>query len=221
MEATEKINEIRQQVALCTKCKLHLSRRNVVPGEGPVDCDIMFIGEAPGFHENEEGKPFVGAAGKLLDELLAHAGLDREKVFITNVVKCRPPTNRDPEEEELLACHPFLTAQMTTINPKMIVTLGRFSMAKFFGNGKVSNIHGHPRSVNGRLIVPMYHPAAALHQPTLRSVLLEDFSKLPGFINLVDSVQPESSADVKVPVNATTEQDKPEQNNIQQLNLFG
>lgn len=186
MEVDRVILEIREQVSVCTKCKLNLSRNKVVPGEGPANSQVMFIGEAPGFHENNQGKPFVGAAGSFLDELLAKANLKREEVFITNVIKCRPPANRDPELEELEACRPYLEAQIAAINPKVIVTLGRFSMGYFIENGKISAIHGHPRTVNGRLIVPMYHPAAALHQPALRNTLLEDFSRLPQWLNADD-----------------------------------
>ena len=182
MEAIKQLNEIRQQVSECKKCKLHLTRNRSVPGEGPAESRVMLIGEGPGFHENEQGKPFVGQAGKFLDELLGYAGLTREGVFITNVVKCRPPGNRDPELEELVACRPYLEEQMGIINPPVIVTLGRFSMAHFILDGKISTIHGKPVTINGRLIVPMYHPAAALHQPALKSVLIEDFKKLPGII---------------------------------------
>ncbi len=156
----------------------------------------MFIGEGPGFHEDQQGRPFVGAAGKFLEELLANAGLKRNDVFITNVVKCRPPGNRDPQEDELIACANYLDRQIEIINPEVIVTLGRFSMAKFFGNVKISQIHGQARMINERLIVAMFHPAAALHQPGLKSTLIDDFSKLPGFLKTItkkeDEVQKQS-----------------------------
>ena len=142
----------------------------------------MFIREGPGFHENMQGRPFVGAAGDFLVELLASIGLKREQVFITNVVKCRPPGNRDPGPEELQACLPYLEKQLQIINPKVVVTLGRFSMAHFIQNAKISEIHGQPIRVKGTLVVPFYHPAAALHRPSLRSVLEEDFAKLPDMI---------------------------------------
>ncbi len=220
MDAEKVIMDVRKQVAGCTKCKLNLSRNKVVPGEGPANSQIMFIGEAPGFHENNQGQPFVGAAGSFLDELLAKAGLKREEVFITNVIKCRPPANRDPEPEELEACRPYLDAQIEAINPKVIVTLGRFSMAYFIENGKISAIHGHPRIVNGRLVVPMYHPAAALHQPALRSTLLEDFNKIPDFIHGNDNPhfeQPEPK-----PITSQDPEVKPELKDYQgkQLSLF-
>ncbi len=178
-----KLDEIAAKVAKCTDCNLHFSRKNAVPGEGPLNSKVMFIGEGPGFHENQQGKPFVGAAGKFLDELLLNANLSRNEVFITNVVKCRPPGNRDPLPEELEACGEYLDNQIEVINPNVIVTLGRFSMAKFFGNVKISHIHGQAKTVNERLVVAMYHPAAALHQPSLKNIIIEDFKKLPDIIN--------------------------------------
>ena len=182
MNAEEKLKEIAGEVAGCTACKLHQSRKVAVPGEGPGNADLMFIGEGPGFHENEQGRPFVGAAGKFLEELLGTIGLSREDVFIGNVVKCRPPGNRDPLPEEIEACSGYLERQMEAISPKVIITLGRFSMARYFPNAKISQIHGQPKEIDGRLIVPMYHPAAALHQPSLRSVVKGDFAMLPGMI---------------------------------------
>ena len=182
MNTKEKLDRIADQVSVCESCDLHLSRKNAVFGEGPIDSKVMFIGEGPGFHENQLGRPFVGAAGKFLDELLLIANLSRESVFITNVVKCRPPGNRDPLPEELLACSIFLDEQIAMINPLVIVTLGRFSMAKFLGNVKISQIHGLAKPVNNRLIVAMYHPAAALHQPSLKNLIIQDFQKLPEYI---------------------------------------
>jgi DNA polymerase len=148
-----------------------------------VDAEIMFIGEGPGFHENEQGLPFVGAAGRFLEELLQSIGLERGQVFITNVVKCRPPGNRDPQADELEACDGYLERQIQAINPKVIVTLGRFSMQKFLPNAKISQAHGQAVRVRGRLVVPFYHPAAALHQPSLRPVVEADFQKLPEWID--------------------------------------
>ncbi len=182
MKPEEILNEIAQQTSVCTRCKLHYSRRNAVPGSGNPQSEIMFIGEGPGFHENQQGLPFVGAAGQFLDELLAEANLKREDVYITNVVKCRPPGNRDPQPEELEACKPYLERQIAAINPIVIVTLGRFSMGHFINNGKISSIHGRSFWFNGRMIIPMYHPAAALHQPSLRNVVVEDFKKLPEMV---------------------------------------
>lgn len=182
MTPEDVLNEVATQVAVCTDCKLNLSRKNAVPGEGPASSDLMFIGEGPGFHENEQGRPFVGAAGRFLEELLGSIGMAREDVFIGNVVKCRPPGNRDPEPEEIAACSKYLKRQIAAINPKVIVTLGRFSMARYFPDARISRIHGQPKQVDGRLIVPMYHPAAALHQPSLRQVVQDDFARLPELI---------------------------------------
>lgn len=182
MERSEILMEVSGQVASCERCELHFSRKNAVPGEGPFDSEIMFIGEGPGFFENEQGRPFVGQAGKLLEDLLENNGLNREQVFITNVVKCRPPGNRDPLPVELTACGDFLDRQIAVIDPRVIVTLGRYSMAKFLPGVKISEIHGQSAWIHNRLIVPMYHPAAALHQPSLKPQLEKDFAKIPGFI---------------------------------------
>lgn len=171
------------EISVCTKCALHESRKRVVTGEGPADAEIMFIGEAPGFHENEQGRPFVGASGKFLDQLLEQAELTRSEVFIANVVKCRPPGNRDPQPEELEACREYLHAQIESINPSIIVTLGRISMGTYFSGAKITAIHGQMHKIDGRFIIPMYHPAAALHQPALRPSILADFAKLPEQLN--------------------------------------
>jgi len=176
------LEALASEVAECTRCLLHRGRTKAVPGEGPEDADIMFIGEAPGFHEDQQGRPFVGAAGRFLEELLDRIGLKREDVFIANVIKCRPPGNRDPLPEEIEACEPFLDRQIELIQPKLVVTLGRFSMARAFPKARISRIHGQPRKVGGVLYYPMYHPAAALHQPSLRSTIEEDMSRIPELI---------------------------------------
>jgi uracil-DNA glycosylase family 4 len=165
LKADEILKQVTEETAVCTKCALQHSRKNAVPGEGPANAEIMFIGEGPGFYENEQGRPFVGQAGKFLDELLTGIGMKREQVFIGNVVKCRPPGNRDPLPEELAACSDYLERQIQAINPRVIVTLGRFSMARFLPNARISDVHGQSYQLKGRTIVPMYHPAAALHQP--------------------------------------------------------
>lgn len=170
------------EVAKCTQCLLHQGRTKAVPGEGAENADIMFIGEAPGFHEDQQGRPFVGAAGKFLDELLDSINLKREQVFITNVIKCRPPGNRDPLPEEMEACKPFLDRQIELIQPKLVVTLGRFSMARAFPKARISRIHGQPRKIGGVVYYPMYHPAAALHQPSLRRTVEEDMRRIPELI---------------------------------------
>jgi uracil-DNA glycosylase len=182
MKPEEELKQIAQEVSVCTQCALHFSRKLAVPGEGPTHAEILFIGEGPGFHENEQGRPFVGQAGKFLDELLGSIHMNRSEVFITNVVKCRPPGNRDPLPEELTACNSYLERQIQAINPKVIVTLGRFSMAHFLPNAKISSIHGQAMNVRGRVIIAMYHPAAALHQQSLKSTIVEDFSHLPELI---------------------------------------
>lgn len=182
MNPQNTLDEIRSEIAQCHRCGLANGRKRTVPGEGPSNADIMFIGEGPGFYENEQGKPFVGQAGKFLDELLAAAGYERETVFITNVVKCRPPGNRDPQPDELSACGDFLDRQIALIQPKVIVTLGRHSMGRYFTDAKISRIHGQAAWVNGQLVVAMYHPAAGLHQPNLKPTIMADFRKLPEII---------------------------------------
>src|SRR5215510_2791068 len=179
MAAEEILAQIAKEVSVCTNCALHHSRKKAVPGEGPAQAEIMFIGEGPGFHENEQGRPFVGAAGQFLDQLLEQAGVTRGDVWIGNVVKCRPPGNRDPQPEELAACDVYLERQIEAINPSIIVTLGRFSMGKFMPGAKISQAHGQMRKVGNRYVIAMFHPAAALHQASLKPAILEDFAKLP------------------------------------------
>jgi len=182
VNAVDSLERIAQEVRACTACPLYKSRKNAVPGEGPSNSDLMFIGEGPGFHENEQGRPFVGAAGHFLEELLANINLTRDQVFIGNVVKCRPPGNREPQMDEIQACSSFLDRQIIVINPKVIITLGRFSLARFLPKGRISSIHGQAKWIDGRLIVAMYHPAAALHQPSLREVVRKDFLRLPEYV---------------------------------------
>ena len=177
------LDEIAAAVQSCTLCQLHAGRNHAVPGEGPASAEIMLIGEGPGFHEDRQGQPFVGAAGKFLDQLLAGIGLSREQVFIANVVKCRPPGNRDPLPEELAACGPYLDRQIALIQPKVIVTLGRFSMYRYFPGQTISKIHGQPKTIGNLLVVPMFHPAAALHQPKWRPLIEADFGKLPELLS--------------------------------------
>lgn len=179
MVAGEKLDALREQIAVCTRCELHRAATNPVPGEGDLNARILLIGEAPGFHEDAQGKPFVGNSGKFLTELLAKAGLSREDVFITNVVKHRPPGNRDPLPDEMAACAHYLEEQIEIIDPDVIVTLGRFSLARYFPGERISKIHGQPKEIGGRYVVPMYHPAAALHNGSLRPEIEADFFKLP------------------------------------------
>jgi len=217
MSDINQLRTIREEILHCQKCPLAKGRKNAVPGEGPASVDVMFIGEGPGYHENQQGKPFVGQAGMFLDELLASADLKREEVFITNVVKCRPPDNRDPMPEELAACAHYLDEQIALLDPKVIVTLGRFSMAKFIENGKITQIHGKSHQVGKRLIVTMYHPAAALHQPALRPALIEDFSKLRHLLGKEEPIEPkvEAPAPETKPVKQEEKPSLPEQ-----LSLF-
>jgi DNA polymerase len=214
MTAEDALAALAQQISVCTKCPLHEGRKKSVPGEGPANAEIMFIGEGPGFHENEQGRPFVGAAGKFLDQLLAQAGVTRADVFIGNVVKCRPPGNRDPQPEELAACDNYLEAQIEAINPSIIVTLGRFSMNKFIPGAKISAVHGEMRKVGDRFVIPMFHPAAALHQAALKPAILGDFAKLPDLLKEARAAQGRS-APAKEQKEISRQGDKP-----QQLSLF-
>lgn len=185
MPATPVSNQlpvIAEEVRSCQKCDLARGRIQAVPGEGNPNARVMLIGEGPGFHEDEQGKPFVGNSGNFLTSLLEKAGLRREDVFITNVVKCRPPSNRDPLPDEMASCSDYLDRQIATIDPEVIVTLGRFSMFRYFPGDRISKIHGQAFTKDRRLVVPMYHPAAALHQGSLRAVIEDDFSKLPKFL---------------------------------------
>ncbi len=179
MSTEEILEEVAAEVSVCTKCNLCKSRTKAVPGEGNPHARIMFIGEGPGFHEDTQGRPFVGPAGQFLVELLASINLKRSDVFITNVVKCRPPGNRDPLPAEINACDTYLERQIAAIDPQVIVTLGRFSMAKFFGGEKISSIHGRARKIDGKICIAMYHPAAGLHQQSLKDTIRADFKKIP------------------------------------------
>ncbi|MCL4507346.1 MAG: uracil-DNA glycosylase [Chloroflexi bacterium] len=172
------LKQVATEVRACKICALASGRKNGVPGEGPANAEIMLIGEGPGFHEDQQGRPFVGPSGQFLTELLASAGFKRSEVFIANVVKCRPPGNRDPLPDEIAACRGYLDRQIALINPKVIITLGRFSMARWFPNERISSIHGRAKRIEGRTVVAMFHPAAALHQPALREAIEEDFRRL-------------------------------------------
>jgi uracil-DNA glycosylase family 4 len=171
--------ELYGKIQKCDACRLCKQRRRAVPGEGREDAEIMFIGEAPGWHEDQQGRPFVGPAGQFLDELLQSIGLSRSEVYIANVVKCRPPSNRDPLPDEIEACRKWLDRQIEVIKPKVIVTLGRHSMARFFSGTTISRAHGTARQGDGVIYFAMYHPAAALHQGSLRRVIMEDMLKIP------------------------------------------
>lgn len=199
------LEQVAAEVVVCTKCNLCKTRKKAVPGEGNPNAEIMFIGEGPGYNEDVQGRPFVGAAGQFLDELLASINLNRADVFITNVVKCRPPENRDPLPEEITACSNYLDRQIAAISPKVIVTLGRYSMAKFFPGEKISRIHGTARMVDERICIAMYHPAAALHQANLKDTIKQDFQNIHKMLEKASKIEPQQQEKEKEP---------------QQLNLF-
>lgn len=188
------LDEIARQVTDCRACDLCRTRNRAVPGEGPSNPALLFIGEAPGWTENQQGRPFVGAAGQFLQELLASIGLKRQDVFITNVVKCQPPGNRDPLPDEIAACSSYLDAQLALLRPRMVVTLGRYSMARWFPNARISQIHGQPKKVGDLVVFPMYHPAAALHQPSLRTAVESDMLKIPRLLAELEQVKLEEQA---------------------------
>lgn len=177
------LDAIAVQVNACTACGLHKNRTRGVPGAGPADSEILFIGEGPGFHEDQKGLPFVGQSGKLLEQLLAKIGMNRDQVFIANVVKCRPPENRDPMPDEIATCtSAYLFKQIEILSPKVIVTLGRFSMGLFFPNAKISAIHGKVKWENNRAYLPLYHPAAVLRNMGLMGDMEADFRKIPELV---------------------------------------
>jgi len=176
------LSELNKEIALCRQCEIAKFRTNVVPGEGAEDADILFIGEAPGWHEDQQGRPFVGQAGKYLDNLLASINLKREQVYIANVIKCRPTENRDPLPVEIHNCRKWLDCQIEIIRPKMIVTLGRYSMAMFFPGKSISRIHGTAQKRDNVICYAMYHPAAALHQQSLRQTIESDMLKIPSLL---------------------------------------
>ena len=213
MAAEAALAQVAAEVRVCTKCDLHLNTKNGVPGEGDPHAEVMFIGEGPGYHEDRQGRPFVGPAGAFLNELLASIGLDRSSVFITNVVKHRPPENRDPLPEEMAACAGYLDRQIAAIQPQVIVTLGRFSMAKFFGSEKISAIHGRARKMDNFICIAMYHPAAGLHQASLKDVIRQDFKKIPLVIAEAERMAAQPKA--KLPEPTKTKEEPP-----QQLSLF-
>ena len=188
-----------EEIKSCTLCPLSKTPTNAVPGEGNPQADIMFIGEAPGLNEDRQGRPFVGAAGTVLDKMLATIGLDRSDVYIGNMIKCRPPDNRDPEPSEMDACRPYLDRQIELIDPKVIVTLGRHSFGKFFPGETISKARGRARAWQGRIVFPVYHPAATLHNPRLRPVLEEDFKRLPSLIRSELPPRPKQHSEPQVP----------------------
>jgi uracil-DNA glycosylase family 4 len=176
------LNDLYNEVSVCKRCELYKCATRAVPGEGPENAEIMFIGEGPGWNEDQKGRPFVGAAGKFLDHLFDLIGMKREQVYIANVVKHRPPNNREPLPTEISACAIWLDRQLEIVHPKIIVTLGRHSMARYFPNKTISKIHGTSEKRDGVIYFAMYHPAAALHQQNLRYELEQDMLKLPALL---------------------------------------
>jgi len=195
------LTDLNKEIEACYDCELSKHRTRVVPGEGPEKVELLFIGEAPGWHEDQQGRPFVGPAGQFLDQLIASIGLRREQVYIANVVKCRPPGNRDPLPAEIQTCNKWLERQIELLTPKIIVTLGRYSMAKYFSNESISKIHGKAKMIDNIICYPMYHPAAALHQGNLRQIIEADMLKIPSLL-------------------ADAEKLTEAESNPQQLNLF-
>ena len=181
-EPARELTALYEVIADCPNCALARTRTQTVPGTGPAPADVMCIGEAPGAREDQIGLPFVGPAGRFLDELLTSVGLSRESVYIANIVKCRPPENRDPQPVEIATCRGYLEKQIELVDPKVIVTLGRFSMARWFPDETIGRIHGQARRIGSRIVLPMYHPAAALHRGDLRPVIAADFAQLPSLI---------------------------------------
>ena len=186
--------EIAAEVSVCTACELHKGRTHAVPGEGPVQAEIMFIGEAPGRNEDQQGRPFVGQAGGLLEELLAEIGLTRDDVWIGNVVKCRPEGNRDPRPEEIAACAGYLERQIALLNPKVIATLGRFSMEKFFPGARITKVHGQARREGNRVLIPLFHPAYILRNMAAMPDAVRDMQKIPRLLARLEEVLKEEAA---------------------------
>ena len=187
------LDELCKQIRECPLCRLSQGRTLAAPGEGPDHAKIMLVGEAPGFHEDQQGRPFVGAAGHFLESLLASIHLSRRDVYIANVLKCRPPGNRDPLPDELAACRPYILRQIELIKPKIIVTLGRYSMELAFSGVSISRIHGIPKKVGEFVYFPMFHPAAALHQPKFRTFIESDMLKIPQILADLQAIEPEQT----------------------------
>ncbi|MBT6401061.1 uracil-DNA glycosylase [candidate division WWE3 bacterium] len=189
------LDQIEKNVLVCKNCRLCETALKAVPGEGNINADIVFIGEAPGANEDKTGRPFVGRAGQLLEKLLGEIGMKREDVWIGNIIKHRPPKNRDPMPDEIEACQPYLKLQLEAIQPKLIVTLGRFAMNYFHKQGKITNDHGTLKKIGKYYIFPVYHPAAALRNGKFADVLHADFVKIPKVIKFIEMRESEGDAD--------------------------
>ena len=221
-----RLSAIHTDIYHCTKCPLHQGRTHTVPGAGNPDAEILFIGEAPGLNEDLQALPFVGKSGQYLEALLAGIQLTRNDVFIANVVKCRPPDNRDPQDEEIATCNPYLRAQIDVLDPLVIVTLGRYSMNMFFPNEKVSKIHGQAKYGVRRIYYPLYHPAYALRNESVKSDMVTDMARIP---QLVEEMRQKRAAgddehaddlptieqEITLPTDTDTDDDSP-----QQIGLF-
>jgi uracil-DNA glycosylase len=231
------LDVIHKAITTCEDCDLCQARTNAVPGEGSAHAEIMFVGEGPGLNEDLQGRPFIGAAGKFLTQMLGSIGLRREDVFITNMVKCRPPDNRDPLPTEMAACAHYLDDQIAEIAPKIIVPLGRHALARWFPGEAIGKVRAQPKLVDGITLFPLYHPAAALHNGGLRSTIEEDFAKLGallanlgGSASLTQSPTPVASEPAPEPLLApeprevvVAPEQEPEQTiepSSQQLNMF-
>ena len=190
------ITALEHTISQCEKCSLSKSRNRTVPGEGDYNAQVMVVGEAPGSNEDKTGRPFAGRAGNLLNELLSSVGIKRSQIYITNMLKCRPPNNRDPQQTEIDSCEPYLALQISLIQPSVIITLGRFSFSNFFPGTPLSKARGIVREWNGIKILPVYHPAAALYNPGLKPKLLQDFQKITSLININESSASEQSQTV-------------------------
>ncbi len=183
----------------CRNCSLGWTRTNAVPGDGPMDAEVMIVAEGPGKNEDQQGLPFVGAAGKFLDELLPMAGLSRDQVFITNVIKCRAPDNRDPQPEEVKACSRHLYRQIKIINPRLIIALGKFSLGWFFPGETIGKARGRLRQKNGLFIYPVMHPAAGLRRSEFKERVKADFQKIPAILKQIEEDPPEEEPDAPSP----------------------
>lgn len=203
------LQAIADEVRVCTACELHRGRTRAVPGEGPVNAEIMFIGEAPGRNEDQQGRPFVGQAGRVLEDLLAEIGLTRDDVWIGNVVKCRPPNNRDPQPEEIAACAGYLERQIALLQPKMIATLGRYSMEKFFPGARITRVHGQAKRDGARVLIPLFHPAYLLRNMSAMPDAVRDVRKIPRLLQRLEQVLAEEAAAGAPP--AEPEPDEPAQ----------
>ena len=226
LQSWDSLQSVSDDVLACTLCRLAETRTQAVPGEGSSTAAVMFIGEGPGFNEDQQGRPFVGRAGKLLDDLLGSVPMRREDVFITNIVKCRPPDNRDPMPDEVNACSGYLKAQIELLNPRVIATLGRHSLLRFVPDARISRDHGTIMHWQGRVIYPLYHPAAALRSTQVMQATVEDFRRLPEAVRAALSAAGPAAPDdggplpKNQPVHNAGVDDPEDQDDQQQLTMF-